>query len=62
MLLHDFEAKAHSCLPQGFNAVHFMLCHVDFLKIYLVVGDLDVLEDVFTLLYQLVVVVEVDMP
>jgi hypothetical protein len=57
MLLHDFEAKAHSCIPQGFNAVNFMRVLVDFLKIYLVVGDLDVLEDVLTLLYQLVIVI-----
>jgi hypothetical protein len=57
MLLHDFEAKAHSCIPQGFNAVNFMRVLVDFLKIYLVVGDLDVLEDFLTLLYQLVIVI-----
>ena len=34
---------------------------VDPLKEYLIVGDFDVFEDVLTLLYQLVIVVEVDM-
>ena len=57
MLLHDFEAKAHFWLPQGLNAVHIMCLLVCFLKVYLEIGDLDILEDLLTLLYQLVVVV-----
>ena len=57
MLLHDFEAKAHFWLPQCLNAVHFMCLLVCFLKVYLEIGDLDILEDLLTLLYQLVVVV-----